>query len=431
MIIDTGIHRTQCKLWARFIYNARVTLALSLISVSTQVAAELSIIPRYDTNPRYRSSEQEIDSAQGILIDFRLPIEYRSQRSSISLSPRVVYSFYSKEENADLEDEDKYLTGTASHLLRQSNIGAGYGYTDLSLRTSELAEGGSGTIRFTNEDSQKSWYLRPYWQYQFSQANSLALNGGYTEVRYVQERISRLFDFDFSNASAALQHAFNNRHSVSVSASFTKFNSGNAAISIKNSSESNSLDLTYSYSWSARTKLSATAGLARTKSVVDRPNAIDPDTGAFCDPALIQFFACEFKTDSTNFIGNLTASHQSETIEYRFVFGQSLTPNANGAEVLRFNINATAKKRFSQRISGDIGISAFTDKNLGNTQFNFSQDFARGNLRINYSFKRSWSFYGMYQYTFNNRDRILFDNFKSQNHFFSVGIRFQGDGWRW
>jgi hypothetical protein len=164
---------------------------------------------------------------------------------------------------------------------------------------------------------------------------------------------------------------------------------------------------------------------------VERPNAIDPDTGLFCDPALIQFFPCENKSDSTNFTGNLTASHQSETIEYRFVFGQSLTPNSNGAEVLRFNINATANKKFSQRISGQLGLSAFTDKNLGNTEFDFNRDYLRGKLRVNYRFTRSWSFYGMYQYTINQQDRILIDDFKSKNHFFSVGIKFQGDGWRW
>ena len=422
--------------------------ALSLVLVATlcatdPVAAEFSmepyirVGPRYDSNPRYNTSRVDYESAWGTLVDARLPMEYRSPRASVTLRPRLVYSFYPDEDENDLEDRDKYLTGAANWLTRRSNIGASYGYTDLALRTSELqsagdsSPGGSGETRIFRDDTQQRWYFQPYWQYQFSGANSFTLNGGYEQVRYDEDFISRRFDYDYSSASAAFTHAFNARHSAALRATFTKFDSENAEARVQNDSETNSLSLIYTYAWSETTTLSADLGWARTKNEVRRPNNIDPVTGPFCDPVFIIFFPCEFKSDSTNFVGNLTATKQSETVEYKFTIGQSITPNSNGAEVLRFNIDAVARKQFTERVSGRLGIVAFTQNDVGDSDRNFERDYIRGMIRLNYRFARRWSIYGTYIHTFNDEQNALFLDRTVRNHFVSMGVTFQGDGWRW
>jgi len=419
-------------------------LLLAGISMTlSAAAAEFSLVPsirggaRFDSNPRYQASKFDFNSAWGTIVDARAPLKFSSQRTSVSLEPRIVYSFYPDSSDHDLEDRDNYLTGTANLSSQLSNLGMDYGYTDLSLRTSEFqnadgsSPGGSGQIVVFSRDTQQRGYLQPYWQYQFSPANSVTLNGGYEDVSYDEKLLSRRFGYTFSNASAALQHAFNLRHSLTLQARFSKFDSKNKRLQISNNSKTNGLSLIYTYAWSERTQLSADVGWARTKNTVMRPNNFDPVTGPFCDPVFIAIFPCETKSNSANFIGDFSATHKSETVEYKVSLGQSITPNSNGAEVLRFNLDATASKQFSEKFSGQLGILAFTQSNVGNSNFNFDRDYIRGNLRLNYKFTRHWSVYGAYSHTFDKAQQLVNGSRKVRNDFFSMGIGFRTNGWRW
>jgi predicted porin len=122
---------------------------------------------------------------------------------------------------------------------------------------------------------------------------------------------------------------------------------------------------------------------------------------------------------------------QSKTVEYKVVVGQSITPNSNGAEVLRFNIDVLARKNFTERFSTLIGVVAFTQNDIGDTDRQFERDYIRGKIRMDYKFKRHWSVYGLYAYTFNDQDDNFTDGWTVRNHFLSAGITYRGDGWRW
>ncbi len=421
----------------------QILVVLAGLSVAVDVAAEFNLKPyiqggaRFDTNPRYLQSEDNPESALGTIFDVRLPLEWRTQRASVSLQPRIVYSFYPDDDEEDLEDRDNYLTGAASWMSPRSGTGASYGYTDLSLRTSEFQDagdsssGGSGDQRIFFNDKQRRWFFQPYWQYQLSQKNSLLLNGGYEEVRYDEDIVSRRYDYDYSSAAATLNHSLNYRHQLGLRAQWTKFDSENRDLRVTNDSKTNSLSLVYEFAWSETTQLVADLGWARTKNEVTRPNNFDPVSGPYCEPLLIPFFPCEFKSDSSNFIGNVTMTKQGKTVEYKVVVGQSITPNSNGSEVLRFNIDALARKNFTERFSTLISVVAFTQNDVGDTDRQFERDYIRGRIRMDYWFKRHWSVYGLYAYTFNDQDDNLTDGQTVRNNFLSAGITYRGDGWRW
>jgi len=388
--------------------------AATALGAEYSVDSNIQIGPRFDSNPRYQPSSRDFDSAWGTLVDVRLPLLYRTERTSISLDPRLAYSFYNDSGDDDLQDRNKYLTGTASWSSRLSSTGVSYGFTDLALRTSEFQGGGAGGSPIFSRGTQQRWYLQPYWQYQFSPANSITANGGYEEVTYDQTLASRRFDYDYTNASISFQHALNERHSVALQAQLTQFNSGNADFGTSNDSQTNSLNVIYTYALSERTVLSATLGWANTKSKVEFNNGFS------------------FDTDSSNFVGNLTATHQTETIEYEVVLGQSISPNSNGSEVLRFDLTATANKTFSERFSGRLRVQAFTQNSVGGAEnLDFNRDFVRGDFRLNYKFTRHWSIYSAYSYTFDAQKRFLVEDYTVRNHYVSMGIKFNGDGWRW
>lgn len=433
--------------WHPRIVRGLVSAALivTLAGTATPAAAEFEFDPyvsggaRYDTNPRYLASNVpfDIESAWGTIIDARVPMEYRTQRAQISLDPRIVYSFYPDDEYDDLEDRDNYLIGDASWISQRSNVGASYGYTDLSLRTSEFqnaggSTGGSGEGRVFFQDKQRRWYFQPYWQYQFSQANSFLLNAGYEEVRYDEDILSRRYDYDYSYTSITLDHAINSRHSLGLRAQWTKFDSENRELRVQNDSETNSASVVYQFAWSATTLLSADLGWARTKNKVRRPNSFDPiQQEPICDPVLIPIIPCQFESDSTNFVGNVTLAKNTEKTQYKLLIGQSITPNSNGAEVLRFNIDATARHEFTERVFGRLGIAAFTQDDVGDSTRNFERDYIRVRIRMNYRFAKDWSIYGAYVHTFNDQNDNFFGERTVRNNFLSVGITFASDGWRW
>ena len=216
----------------------RIGVAAVILAATAAANAEIEVDPyvsagfRYDTNPRYIDTKRfDPESAWGTIVDARLPMEYRTQRWQVSFDPRIVYSFYPDQDEDDLEDRDNYLVGDGSWTGRRSELGASYGYTDLALRTSEFQSaggpgGGSGEFIFSN-DKQERWYFQPYWQYQFSQANSLLLNVGYEDVRYDEDIVSRRYDYDYSYVIATFNHAINwaCRHTLGLRAQLAKFDS--------------------------------------------------------------------------------------------------------------------------------------------------------------------------------------------------------------
>ena len=394
---------------------------------------------RFDSNPRYLRSDLDPQSAWGTLVDLRLPILWSSERGSASLTPRAVFSFYPDDEFEDLEDRDYYLTGSAGWNFRKSVIGAGYGYKKLSLRTSELQDpgdsspGGSGGQQvFTNDDQQDLWYVRPYWQYQLSTKNRVFLNGGYEDVRYDETIQSRRFDYEYKFTTAGFNHSLNLRHRIGLQARWSNFKSENSDFRITNDSETNNLSIIYDYFWSDSAQLSANIGWARTKNTIFRPNFSNPFIGPYCEPALIVIIPCEIKSDSNNFVGNVTLTKQSQSVDYRVRVGQSITPNSNGSEVLRFSVDASANRKMTARLTGKLGLLAFRQQDVGETNRDFERDYIRARLRFDYRIRRNWSFYGSYAYTFNeqNRSSVAQDG-AIRNHFLSAGITYNPDGWRW
>ena len=409
------------------------------ISSVAPVQAEISVKldaqggARFDTNPRFQSSDRESDSAWGSLVDVRLDMDYSSPRGSISLDPRILFNFYLDDKDKDLEDRNGYLTGTASRNFRQSSLSAAYGYTNLGTRVSEfegvddnVTGGSGGTLEFA-DSTQEHWFFKPSGQYQLSRTNTISVNAGYDDVSYDDDFISNRFDYEVVTAGASFQHVLNPRHIVALRGGLSKFESKSVNLDIENDSDTNSLSIVYFYSWTENTRISADVGWANTKSVVRRPNQFFFGVGLICDTALI---LCELDFDSTNFIGNISINNSSETGEYSFAIGQSITPNSNGSEVVRFNVDASASKRFSNRLSGRIGLFAFKQDNVGDENDAFRRDFFSGSTEIQYGFTQYWSAFARYRFSI-DKQRAQIDDRSITNNTVSIGIRYLGKGWRW
>ena len=163
---------------------------------------------------------------------------------------------------------------------------------------------------------------------------------------------------------------------------------------------------------------------------VTRPNSFDPVAGLICDPALAAIFPCEVNSDSDNFVGNISAKKTTETVTYNLTIGQSITPNSNGAEVLRFNIAGSIRKRFTQKFSLKLDALAYNQQDVGNREF--ERDYVLARLRLDYRLTERWGTYALYRYTWSEEENLNFLEPRNYiNHFISIGFKYSNDRWRW
>ena len=244
-----------------------VILGLAL-SPDDSASADWEVVPdvafgaTFQTNPRLAINSANEESASGLFVDARFPMRLRTERTSASLAPRLRKSFFRKEENQDLEDEDYYLPGSVSHSTMYSNFGTGFSYSSLSLRTTEADGGGTGG-RVLSDSRQRNVSINPFWSYQLSPANTLSLNGGVSQTDFSPPTRSR-FDFDFNNLSVSFAHVFNARNRISVQGNFTKFDSEQEFLRITNDSTSNGLSVIFTNSISETLSLTTNLGWAKT-----------------------------------------------------------------------------------------------------------------------------------------------------------------------
>jgi len=388
------------------------------------------------TNPRHRSDSGSEESATGLRIATSLPTTVRSERTNLTITPTYVTSFYRKEINEDLEDDDKLLTANISHIAPQSGYGMSAGYTKLSLRTSEFEFSDpdsptGGTGRISAEGTQDHWWVAPYWSYQLSPRNSISLNGGYHDITYNETQIG-FFDSDFNSLSASVRHIFDAKNSLSFQANLSNFNSNNPDTGARNESETNGLSVVYGRALSNTLSTNVNLGWARTKSEFSfslTPIEI-PGLGPVC-PGTFAPPPCDLvsKSDVTNFVGDISLTLAAETTQYTVSVGQSVSPNSAGSEVLRQTAQGFMTKTFTERLSGSLGVLAFDQKNVGESTLQERQ-FVSLTTSLNWKFSERWSVSGHYTYTYDRAKGLVFDRQSTVNHRLFLSVIWAGLGWR-
>lgn len=390
---------------------------------------------QYQTNPRMRRENE--DEASGLLLGARLPTSFFSDRTQLFVEPRLVYSFYAEPDDEDLENQDKYLAGRINRQMARTNYGLTGQYSDVGIITSEFESaspdspsGGTGGTFFL-DTTQKRWHIDPYWTFQFTPLNSVSLSAGYNDVTYSRTSVSSRFDYTNSYATAAVEHVFNPTHKLSLRANASQFDSMEPNSGFENDSNTTSLSLIYRYALSTTLEASANLGWAKTESTITRPPIfIDPEFGPICSIDFFNIIDCEFKSDGSNFVGDLSLTKRTERIQYNASVGQTISPNSNGSEVVRRTLRGYLTSDFTERLRGRFGLIVFEQENA--TGFGRrDREYLRVNTNLRWKFTRRWAIRADYIFTY-NRDNLRLGGSTSSanNHRFFVGIVWSGDGWR-
>jgi hypothetical protein len=402
-------------------------------------AADWKIVPQvdvgtqYQSNPRFRVDSQDEESATGLFVDAKLPVTFANRRTEASLLPHVQRSFYRKEVNQDIERENYYLQANVGRRMPRTGFGASAGYSNRDLLSSEFDSGdGSGTpVLFDNRETRL--FLNPYWSYQLSPANSVGVNGGVSQTRFDDRTLQR-FDYDYNNLSATFTHILNEKNSVQLQANFNKFDSFQPLTTVENDSTTNGLSAIFTNYFSESLSFIANLGWARTQSTVMFPSISVPGLGDLC----FDFTPppCINKTDSTNFVGDLALQKRSETIGYSVSIGQSITPNSNGAQVVRRTLRGQFNKNFRRNFSAALNLSAYRQTDVGATDdegnnLNRKRDYANMQANVRWQFRRELALSASYRYTWSRQSGFIFFRPGTViNNTVFIGLSYKGRGWR-
>lgn len=437
-----------------------ILITLCLGPAPALMAAQTEIVPRVDvgglheSNPRL--SRQTEDEATGVLLDGRLDMTWRTQQTDLYFDPRLRLSFYEDSDDDDLEDDDFWLSTGVEHRTTRSMTALALSYSEVGVRTSELETAsdpvtGSTLVDFI-DDTQTRWEIEPSWSYQLAPTDLIRLAGGYSDVSYDrnEERSTGRFDYTYLFVDASWEHSFTPRLALGVQLNASEFESENKAAKRNpagnrgqlsdNDSKTYGGSLFANYALSETLTASAYAGARTTEiettrvpflSLNDSPPPLFTES---CLPTLIPPLIvpppCLDEFEGDNFVGQASLVKEGERTRFDFSVSRSISPNSNGAETLRDEFRLTARRDFSERLRGRLGVLYYEQEDAAvQTERDRSYVSIDGNLE--WRFTRNLGFRGAYRYVQVEDEFTNATNRDAENHYVYIGLFYRGDGWRW
>jgi len=393
----------------------------------------------YEDNARFQNNNE--DDATGAVLDGRVDLTWLDERTDLTLTPRGRFSFYTDSDDEDLEDDDLYLDFRSTRRTLKSEFGLTAGWSDVAVRTSELAsavpdnpdepppaESDSTDTRFIN-DSRERWYVRPFLTYELSPRNRISAQIAYSDVSYDRAGTGRR-PFDNLTWTITGERVLNERNSVSLEIYGSQFNSDDVVLGVDNQTDTYGANLIYSRAISE----TLTAALTLGGSTSDFEITRTPDIGDQCldldDQGNLIIVSCRFEDDDSNFIGNISLRKRGQRTVMNFDLGRSIYPSSGGLTVVTDTVRFYINRSMTQLWSTRFGVLAYQEETNGNLT-NRDIDYVRADVSLIRRLSERWSVSGRYQYTWrdSNEGGPGFDGTASRNAVF-VEIVYRGIGHR-
>jgi hypothetical protein len=340
-------------------------------------------------------------SVQGAALDAAVDMRARTPRSDFRVTPRVKASFYP--DDPDEERQMGAVTGLWSYRGERWNARVDGSFsvrTILGRLYPDDAGGGlgepdpgTGSGRTSDETEQYSTLLQPRFDFALTERTALLLQGRYNNVEFDDQVEDDRQNFENTGVAAGLSFRTSPTARISVLGGVSNYKPEDGF-----DSDSQFLTAEWSNVLSETSRYYFRGGANRVK--VDEAGA-DWETG---------------------FSGGAGIAWQFEVTELFLDYNHYLDPSASGRMVnrdhLRFELlrqmSETSSLRFSARAI--IDEKAVTEDDLEN------REFLTGAVQYEWRFKRQFSLFGGYEYTWREYEDDLTD--ATSNRFF-LGVRYQ------
>lgn len=421
--------------------SMRKLLWLSLLVVSAPVQADVfEAIPivqvgaLHETNPRL--DEDDEDDATGLVLDGRLNMQWATARTSLDLKPRARFSWYADGDDDDLEDEDFWIDSLLSHQTALSEYTLDAGYSTVGVRSSEVESAGdgggtgSGNVRRA-DDSRQTFRIGPGWSRRLGARNLFSLSGTYTDVDFDKDTLQTgRLPYEYWDGRAAFQRTLNQKTDAGIQLELSRFESSASGASIDNTSDTYGGSVFGNYRFNETLTGSAYFGARATDVELERQQVGTlPDGSPLCLSAGIFVVPCKENTDDTNFVGSASLRKEAKRTNFDLSVSRAVTPNSNGGEQVRDSIDAVVSRQLTQKLTGRVGLLYFSQEDVADLTSR-SSDYISANVRLSWQLAREWSVFGAYRFVNDDDENLNGTNEDATNHYFFVGARYKGRGWR-
>lgn len=433
-----------------------VVLALWAAAVN---GAEWSVTPvvrntlLYDDNRRLTLRDHE--AVWGNRFRTEAQLRHRTERSDLSLSPRLEVRRFSGEKDI-LDREDRYLDGDYSLAGERYRfeLSASLGYRGSLTTDLEAAEA-------TNINSDtRNRSISATWSYALAARNTVQLAGTYSDLDYDLDDTTALTDYRVGSLSVTGIHQLTQRDQLSLTAFRTRFDSPTAtttrngvSTTAQSLTTTTGFQLGWSRTFSETLQGSISAGVRRsdttsrttqttrnglsfspasgTVDVVSNaqgadltgavarvpaastltvppftlpPNFFAPGTRvsavAVAIPAGTEVLLIDQDLDQDSRGLSLDASLEQtlESWSWSLGYSRSLTPLSNGALRERDDLNGSLRRRFSERLTGLLDGRYYEEGGLDDDDGADDRTFLRLSGGLRWRLSPYWTLSGRYQY---------------------------------
>jgi hypothetical protein len=380
---------------------------LACYAGTTAADADWSFDPRViaqfetDDNNRLTNVRGDEISVQGAALDAAVDMRARTPRSDLRVTPRVKASFYP--DDPDEERQMGAVTGLWSFKGERWNarVDGSFSVRTILGRVYPEDDGGglgepdpgTGAGRTGDETEQYSTLFQPRFDFELTERTALLLHGRYNNVEFDDQ-----VDDDrqnFENAEVATGLSFRTSPTARIAVL-----GGAANYQPEDGFDSDSQFLTADWSnvLSETSRYYFRGGANRVK--VDVAGA-DWETG---------------------FSGGAGIAWKFEVTELFLDYNHYLDPSASGRMVNRDQLRFELVRKLSESSSLRFSARAVVDeKAVGEDDFE-NREFLTGAVQYEWRFKRQFSLFGGYEYTWREYENDLTD--ATSNRFF-LGVRYQ------
>ena len=271
--------------------------------------------------------------------------------------------------SSDNDTENPFVRFNSSYNTVRSQYGLSANYTEATSRSTAAEDTGD----FSTQSINRTRAISPSYSYQWTERDTLSLNGLY------QERLSSTTSFSDTETktfTAGWQHQFSERLSAGLNGTFSNYKSDGLTLSTDD--DNYNLSTSFNYAWSELWSFTGNVGARKLNS--ERTSMA---TGI---------------TDSDNSTGStlgFSAIRTDDVNTYTFDLSRDLSPSGTGDVNESDSISASWSRPISERLTANVRASyqettsALDDASEKRENINFSPSLSwqlERNLRLNFSY---------------------------------------------
>jgi hypothetical protein len=382
--------------------HKKIFLVLVVASyASSSLAAEWSLTSTLNPSTSYDDNVFLNEDSEGSMHYAMTPtilVSRAVEDMSLSLSAGYQIDRYSSL-SSDNDTENPFIRFNSSYSTERSQYGLTANYVEATSRSTAIEDSGD----FSSQSINRTRSINPSYSYQWTERDSLSLNGSYIERLSSTTSFS---DTETKSLTAGWQHQFSERLSAGLNGTFSNYKS--EGLTVSTDDDNYNLSTFFTYNWSELWEVTGNLGARKLNS--ERTSTV---TGL---------------TDSDNGTGStlgFSAIRTDDVNTYTVGLSRDLSPSGTGDVNESDRINASWSRNLSDRLTANVvasyqeSTSALDDSKEKRENINFSPS-------LNWQFERNLSLNFSYTY----RKQTQESGSSADSNAVSVTLNYNWDGIR-